>query len=365
MISFQLLASWFLPLMLLAPLAAWRFLSPNRRVRIGYSSTGILAAAGVSHIQRLRWIVPLLRGVAIALLALCLARPVIANQQTKVFVEGAALQFVVDRSGSMRALDFEIDGVRADRLAAVKDVGTAFVRGGKGLAGRPDDLVGLITFARFADSLSPLTLDHGYLIDVLKKVRPASEPSEDGTAIGEGVALGVERLRDAMKHSATLTGRQPIKSAAIILMTDGENNAGEIDPRVAADLAATYGIKIYAIGIGTRGTAPFPVGTDSLGRQVLRNMPVSIDEALLKDMAQRTGGAYFRATDGESLKAIYQEIDQLEKTKTEQRQSMHYTDLAVTAFRFRGVEVPPLLLLVVLVLSAELALSVTRFRSVN
>lgn len=314
---------------------------------------------------RLRWIVPVLRGAAIALLALCIARPVIANQQTKVFVEGAALQFLIDRSGSMRALDFQLDGEQTDRLTAVKNVGGAFIQGGQGLTGRPNDLVGLITFARYADSLSPLTLDHGYVVDVLKKIQPAQNQSEDGTAIGEAVALGVDRLRDAMKNAPIDKGRQPIQSAAIILLTDGENNAGDIDPRVAADLAATYGIKIYAIGVGTHGTAPFPVGIDPFGRQIIRNVPVTIDEELLKDLAKRTGGEFFRATDTSSLRAIYDQIDKLEKTKTEQRQSMHYTDLAVQSFRFGGVTIPPLLGGVLLLLCAELLLSTTRFRSVN
>ncbi len=365
MTSFQLLASWFLPLALLAPLAAWRFLSSRGRVRIGYSSQALISAAGVSMALRMRLIVPVLRGLAIILLAICLARPVIANQQTKVFVEGAALQFLVDRSGSMRAMDFQLDGKQVDRLVAVKSVGGAFIQGGQGLQGRSDDLVGLITFARYADSLSPLTLDHGYVIDVLNKIQPAKEQSEDGTAIGEAVALGVERLRDAMKNAPMEKGRQPIQSAAIILLTDGENNAGDIDPRVAADLAATYGIKIYSIGVGTRGNAPFPVGVDPFGQQMMRNIPVTIDEVLLKDLAKRTGGEYFRATDTSSLRAIYDQIDKMEKTKTEQRQSMHYTDLAVQSFRFAGYGFPPLLGGVLLLLCAELLLVTTRFRSVN
>lgn len=368
MTTYQTLAPWFLPLMLLAPIALWRFLSPSRRVRIGYSSAMLLRSTRPSLALRIRWIVPALRAVAIALLALCLARPVIANQQTKVFVEGAALQFVVDRSGSMRALDFEVDGARADRIAAVKMVGKEFILGDAvrgGLKGRPDDLIGLITFARYADSLSPLTLDHGYVIDALNEMRPADDQSESGTAIGDAVALGVDRLRDAMKNAPTVGGSQPIRSAAIILMTDGENNAGDLDPKTAADLAASYGIKIYAIGVGTHGTAPFPVGVDPFGRQQIRQVPVTIDEKLLTEMASRTGGAYFRATDTESLRAIYDQIDKMEKTKTEQRQAMHYTDLAVQSFRLGGFTIPALLGGVLIVLAAELLLSSTRFRTLN
>lgn len=365
MTTFQLLAWWFLPLALVAPLGAWRFVSHHRRARIGFSSIALTAAAGTTMFVRLRWLPVVLRCASIAILAVCLARPVIANSQTKVFVEGAAIQFVVDRSGSMRALDFELDGTRSNRIDAVKRVGSSFIGGGDGLLGRPDDLVGLIVFARFADSLSPLTVDHGYMIDALNDMQPASDQSEDGTAIGDGVALGVDRLRDAMSNSKLSDGRQPIRSAALILMTDGENNAGEVDPRVAADLAATYGIKIYAIGVGTRGMAPFPMGVDPFGRQVIRNVPVSIDEELLTDMAMRTGGAYFRATDMSSLQSIYEQIDQMEKTTTEQRQTLHFTDLAVQPFHFAGFAVPPFLVGVVLLLSAELLLVSTRLRSVN
>ena len=365
MTSFQWLAWWFLPLALLAPIALWRIIDSRRRPLVLFPDTSRVRVAGSSWATRARWIPSALRALAIALIAVCLARPVVAHQQTKVFVEGAALQFVVDRSGSMRALDFQVDGKPADRLDAIKDVARRFVLGGDGLTGRADDLVGLVVFSRFADGLSPLTLDHAYAIDALDKIQPADDSTEGGTAIGDGVALGVERLRDAMKHATTPDGRDPIKSAAIVLLTDGENNAGEVDPRQAADLAATYGIKIYAIGVGTRGMAPFPIGVDPFGRSIIRNVPVSIDEPLLTEMAEKTGGKYFRATDSESLAAIYKEIDTLEKSKTEQRQSFHYTEMAVQPFRIGGRIVPPLLLAGLLVLTLELTLSATRFRSVN
>lgn len=363
MSSFQALDWWFLPLMLVAPVALWRYLGRRRRSTVAFSSAPLLRAAGTTVFVRSRWVVGALRLLAIALLAFCLARPVIAHQQTKLFVEGAAIQLVVDRSGSMQALDFEVGGRQANRLDAVKDVAGAFVLGGGDLKGRPNDLVGLITFARFADGLSPLTLDHAYVIDALQRVRPADDQSEGGTAIGDALALAVERLRDAMQHAATAEGRDPIKSAAIILLTDGENNAGDVEPLVAADLAATYGIKIYAIGVGTRGMAPFPVGTDPFGRQIIRNVPVSIDEELMREMAAKTGGQYFRATDTASLVSIYEQIDQMEKTRTETRQAFHYTDLAVQSFRVAGRSVPPLLIGVLVLVAAELLLSGTRYRS--
>jgi Ca-activated chloride channel family protein len=272
---------------------------------------------------------------------------------------------VIDRSSSMRALDFTLGRNTSDRLEAVKSVATAFISGGLGLAGRPNDLIGVTCFARFADSLSPLTLDHGYVVDVLRQVEPAGDRAEDGTAIGDAVALAVERLRDAMKNAPKDGGRQPIESAAIVLLTDGENNAGDVDPRVAADLAKTYGIKIYAVGVGSKGLAPFPTGTDPFGQPLIRNIPVNIDEDLLKDMAARTGGEYFRATDTESLRSIYTQIDAMEKTKTEQRRSMLYTDLAVQAGSWSGWSLPPLLALAALLLAAEMLLTHTRLRALN
>jgi Ca-activated chloride channel family protein len=360
-----MLDPWLLPLALGAIVALLPALDRRRHSPLRYSSLAIAAPLATSWALRLRWLPSVLRACAILILGVCLARPVIANQQTKTFVEGAAIEMVIDRSSSMRALDFTLGRNTSDRLEAVKSVATAFIAGGLGLAGRPNDLIGVTCFARFADSLSPLTLDHGYVVDVLRQVEPAGERAEDGTAIGDAVALAVERLRDAMKNAPKDGGRQPIESAAIVLLTDGENNAGDVDPRVAADLAKTYGIKIYAVGVGSKGLAPFPTGTDPFGQPLIRNIPVNIDEDLLKDMAARTGGEYFRATDTESLRSIYTQIDAMEKTKTEQRRSMLYTDLAVQAGSWSGWSLPPLLALAALLLAAEMLLTHTRLRALN
>jgi len=362
-----LLDPWLLPLSLLAVVALLPMLDRRRHSPLKYSSLAIAAPLAKSWALRLRWLPAALRASAILLLGLCLARPVIANQQTKTFVEGAAIEIVVDRSSSMRALDFSVGGSTSDRLEAVKSVATSFIAGGMGLSGRPNDLIGVTCFARFADSLSPLTLDHGYVVDVLRQLQPAgaSDRSEDGTAIGDAVALAVERLRDAMKNAPKDGGRQPIESAAIVLLTDGENNAGDVDPRVAADLAKTCGIKIYSVGVGSKGSAPFPVGTDPFGQPIIRSVAVNIDEELLKDMATRTGGEYFRATDTQSLRAIYSKIDAMEKTQTEQRRSMLYTDLAVQAGSWGGWSLPPLLAIAALCLAAELLLTNTRLRTLN
>ena len=260
---------------------------------------------------------------------------------------------LVDRSSSMQALDFTLAGRPVDRLTAVKSVGRDFIEGGDGLTGRPDDLIGLITFAGYADSLCPLTLDHDHVLQVLNSVRLAERQDEDGTAIGDAIALAVERLRD-------LEGRKESKSRIMILLTDGENTAGDLDPEVAAEIAKTYGIKIYTIGVGTRGFAKIPV--QFMGRTVLRDVPVNIDEDTLRAVARATGGEYFRATDTDSLVKIYETIDSLEKTRTEQRRYRQFDDFATDRFRLAGLTMPPLLVVPLVLLGLDLLLAGTRLR---
>jgi Ca-activated chloride channel family protein len=346
------------PALLLLPLAVlpwWRLLDGRMRGRVEFSSIGLLSACTGSLWVRLRFLPPLLRSVAILLLVACLARPGKADEQTRVFVEGIAIELVVDRSGSMRALDFTIGGRSVDRLAAVKRVVRDFVEGGDGLPGRPNDLIGLIAFARFPDTLCPLTLDHGHLLAALDAIRMPEDRGEDGTAIGDALALAVERMRD-------LEDRREIKSRVVVLLTDGENNAGAIDPRMAAEIARAYGVRVYTIGMGTRGFAKVPV--QFMGRTVLRDELVSIDEDTLREIAKATGGEYFRATDTDSLRRIYETIDALERTRTEQRRYRQFRDYATEPFRLGGVALPPLLLLPLLLLAGDLLLSATRLRSV-
>lgn len=360
MTGFHESSAWWLLLALLAPVALWRAFAPRSRGAIGFPSAALLRAAGASTVARLRWLPALLRTAALVLLAICIARPIKANEQTRVFVEGIAIEMVVDRSSSMLALDFQKEGRRADRLEALKDVGTGFVAGGEGMPGRPNDLIGLIAFARYADSLCPLTLDHDYLVQVLQQVEAAGERAEDGTAIGEAVALAAERLRDATDRA---TGEIPKpKSKAIILMTDGENNAGDIDPMTAAEICKTYGITLYAIGMGTIGEAPYPMKTPFGGTQLVP-MQVKIDEKLLKEMASATGGQYFRATDTRSLQRIYETIDALEKSATEQRRYLQYRDLAVEPMELAGLRLPPLLLVVFGLVALDILLAATRWRT--
>lgn len=350
---------WWLLLLAAVPLAWWARRRTRRRSTIAYPSAAALRAAGSSWVTRTRWVPTALRLSALCLLAVCIARPIKANEQTRVYVEGIAIEMVVDRSSSMLAMDFQKDGRRADRLTALKDVAGRFVLGGGGLAGRSGDLIGLVCFARFADSTCPLTLDHDYLVQVLDGTRVAGDRTEDGTAIGEAVALAAERLRDAVARGGDLP--KP-KSKAIVLLTDGENNAGDIEPKTAAEICRTLGITLYTVGMGTVGEAPYPMQTPFGGTQLVP-VPVRIDEKLLKEMAAITGGQYFRATDSRSLESIYETIDRLERTSTEERRYLQFRDLAVEGFELAGVRLPPLLLVAFLLVALELSLSQTRWRT--
>ena len=347
-------AAWWLLLLLpLSLLPAWRLLDRRMRGQVAFSSVGLLAACAGTGWARLQSLPALLRCAALLLLVVCLARPGKADEQTRVFVDGIAIELVVDRSGSMRALDFSIGGRSVDRLTAVKRVVRDFVLGGDGLAGRPNDLIGLITFARHADTLCPLTLDHDHLLAALDSIRMPEDPAEDGTAIGDALAMAVERMRD-------LEDRREIKSRVVVLLTDGENNAGAIEPRTAAEIARAYGVKVYTIGVGTRGVAKVPV--QWMGRTILRDEIVSIDEEMLRDIAESTGGEYFRAVDTDSLRRIYETIDDLERSRTDQRRFRQFRDFAIEPFPLAGVPLPPLLLLPLLLIAADLLLSATRLR---
>jgi Ca-activated chloride channel family protein len=222
---------------------------------------------------------------------------------------------VVDISGSMAALDLQLDGRQSSRLEVVKQTFHSFVKGGKHRAGRDGDLIGMVTFARYPDSLCPLTLDHDTLLALLEHIDIVSVPEEDGTAIGEAIALGVERLKDSTA-----------KSRIMIVLTDGVNNAGETEPLQAARIARALGIKIYTIGAGTRGVAMIPTRAPN-GQMVLQRMSVHIDEQMLTEVATSTGGQYFRATDGATLQAVYAEIDQLEKTTNVTEHYQQYAEL--------------------------------------
>ncbi len=356
------LQPWFLALLPLALLPWWR----HRRARgaVAHADLGDAVRAGASLATRVRFVPPLLRSLALGLVILSVARPVKADEQTRVRVEGIAIQMLVDRSGSMRALDFSLRGEQTDRLTAIKAVANEFIVGGgltSKLNGRPNDLLGLVTFARYADGICPLTLDHDHLVAALKQVQFAGQ-DEDGTAIGDAIAMGVERLKDVRVRGENANDATVVKSRVMILLTDGENTAGDIDPDESAKLAETFGIRVYTIGVGTNGYAPLPIDDPIAGR-FIQKVPVTIDEDLLRRIASRTGGKYFRATDTASLSSIYEEIDRLERTETEARRYLEYADFAVESVTLGRVSLPPILAVAVVLLSLDLVLAATRLRS--
>ena len=358
-------SAWFLLLLVLVPLIWWHPLSRSRRPALLFSSIQPITRLTSTWAVSARHLVPLLRTIAVVLLIVCLARPQKGNEQTRIFAEGVAIQLLVDRSGSMQAMDFHIDGKPVDRLTAVKKVAREFVLGREDqddLAGRPDDLIGLIVFGTFADSLCPLTLDHDHLVKTLDSTQVATTDSEAATAIGDALALSVERLR-MIELQRDLDDTRKIKSKIVILLTDGENTAGDFEPLQAAEMAAAFGIKVYTIGVGTQGMAPMP-STDIFGRRAMRAMPVNIDEDTLREIAEATGGQYFRATDTNSLQEIYAIINELEKTKIEERRYMQYRELATASVDVGFMTLPPLLLLVLIFLALEIVLSNTRFRRI-
>lgn len=348
---------WYFLLLLLLPLFAWRLFAKRNHRSIRFTSVAVASRIRPTLRQRLLWLPKLLTLLAILFLIVGLARPREGREKTIVDSEGIAIEMVVDRSGSMRALDFKIDGENVDRLTAIKNVAEKFVIGQDQLDGRFSDLVGLITFAGYADGVTPPTLDHQFLLSSLNKTKIVETRGEDGTAIGDAIALAVEKLN-------ALDDRQDekVKSKVIILLTDGENTAGELEPVAAAEVAQTMGIKVYTIGVGTKGRAPYPVQDAFSGRIVTHMMQVNIDEATLKEVAEATGGKYFRATNTDSLLAIYKEIDELEKTKVESQNYVDYRELAIQPYRAGVVSVPPLLLIAFALLFGRVVLQNTWLR---
>lgn len=343
-------------LLFLVPVIGWTILR-RKNVPIRFSSTNHFEDLPRTWKQRLRWVPSALLLGAFTVLIVAVARPQEDRKQTVSESEGIAIEMVVDRSGSMQAMDFQIDGEHVDRLTAIKNVASKFVSGGDGLAGRFSDLIGLITFAGRADGITPPTLDHPFLLGQLNQAQIVSDRSEDGTAIGDAIGLAVEKLT-ALDQSQS----RKVSSKVVILLTDGENNAGDVDPIQAAELASTLGVKIYTIGVGTKGQAPVPVTDPFSGRRVIRWMDVNIDEQTLTKVAELTGGRYFRATDTESLSHIYQEIDALEKSQLEEKQYVDYREWAVEPIHWAGFTLPPLALVALVLLATRDVLINTVFR---
>ncbi|MAT81821.1 MAG: aerotolerance regulator BatA [Phycisphaerae bacterium] len=353
---------WFLLILILLPLLWWHWLAGRRRAAISYSSTSAVVTAPRTWVQRTRWIIPTLRTIAIGSLVVCLVGPMRADAITQVHSDGVAIELVVDRSHSMSAQDFRRRNLPINRLDAVKGVVADFVLGvDTERPGRNSDLIGLITFATYADSNSPMTFDHQHLVDILEKIRTAELGPESGTAIGDAVGLAVSKLT-SLKDREDLRLDDQIKSRVIILLTDGEQTAGELDPLVSARLAEKYGIKIYTIGAGNEASPEVPMPNPRTGQMEMRRVNYSLDEEILKEMAEITGGRYFRATDLESLADIYAAIDELERSEIHQQQYMQYEDMAVQPVRIAGFHVPPLLLVPMIAILLEILLGSTLYR---
>ncbi|MEE8141659.1 MAG: VWA domain-containing protein [Planctomycetota bacterium] len=311
MSEWELRDPWFLLAAFAAPLVY--FLAARMPSSIIYSDLKVVDLAPRTLRARLAKLPAVLLSLATVVLAVALAGPRTGDATTRTQQEGIAIVTVVDHSGSMRALDFGKDHT-LDRLQAVKGVLKEFVLGGETGGGRPNDLIGLVAFATYADGLCPLTLDHRNLVAILDDLEVVEIQEESLTAIGEGLALAVERLR---KHSTP--------SKVVILLTDGVNNAGEIDPLQAAELAAANKIKVYCIGAGTNGVVPFPA-EDRFGRKRLVRQRVEIDEKTLQEIARKTGGRYFHATNAEGLSKVYKEIDRLERTEVTEIRYLQYSE---------------------------------------
>ncbi|MBA3398251.1 MAG: VWA domain-containing protein [Deltaproteobacteria bacterium] len=323
---------WFLLAALLALPALWW--SRRSAGRVVFSSLRALPLGGQTWRTRIAWMPDVMLALAVVALAIAIAGPRAGDKTSRIRREGIAVMMAVDISGSMRALDLSQRNRELTRLDAVKQVFEQFVLGGGKLAGRPDDAIGLVAFARYAETRSPLTLDHGNLVTAARSLDFAPE-GEDGTAIGAGLELAVQRL-------AEFTTRSRIA----ILLTDGESNVHEINEDTAIEDAIKAGIKVYTIGAGTNGIAPVRVDVGG-GRTELMQTQVSIDEATLRKIADKTGGQYFRATDNASLARIYAQIDKLERATFEEERFSEYHQfypwfvglamaLVVLAFLLRG-----------------------------
>lgn len=294
----------FIPLIVAGLYYAYR---KHKKPGFDFSSERLFIKAKPTFKMKAYMVLPWLRILAVVLCFIALARPQTPLEESKVETEGVEIVLAVDISGSMKAEDFTVDGKRANRLEAVKQVVERFVEG------RHNDRIGLIAFAGRAYTVCPLTLDYGWLLENLERLSIGM--IEDGTAIGSGLSTALNRLKDT-----------EAKSKIIILLTDGRNNAGDITPKVAAEAARALDIKVYTIGAGKKGNAPYPV-QDFFGNTVYQPMPVDIDEETLKLIAEKTGGMYFRATDTASLKNIYEEIDRLETTPIEEKGYLEYKEL--------------------------------------
>lgn len=317
---------WLLLTLLILPLLWWWY--RRKSVSLRFASLNVMRLVAKSKWRGLRHASFALRVLAVALIIIAVARPETGNSRTERQTEGLDIMLVVDTSRSMEAQDFEWKGQRPTRLAVIKAVIADFVRE------RPSDRIGMVVFGTEAFTQAPLTLDHEVLLRFLNSVQIGM--AGDATAIGDGIGTAVHRLKDV-----------PAKSKIAILLTDGSNTAGRLDPLAAAQAAKALGVKIYTIGVGSDGEVPMMVN----GQMTVQR--ADIDEDLLKKVSALTGGQYFRAQDSESLVKIYATIDKLEKTKIKVQTFANYDDRYM-----------PFVLAAILALLAEMAVGMTRFRRV-
>jgi Ca-activated chloride channel homolog len=297
---------WFWLLTLLPIVTLWQ----GRRgpsAAVEFSDVGLareVARASRSRIGGWVWLLPV---VSAALMIVGLARPQRAHSRTEVTAHGIDILLALDVSGSMQALDFTIGGHRVNRIEVVKSVVSKFIDE------RPNDRIGIIAFAGAPYLVSPLTLDHDWLLQNLERVNVGA--TDDGTAIGSAIAASVNRLRGTAA-----------KSKVVILLTDGMNNTGKISPLAAAEATKAFGVKVYTIGVGVRGKAPIPV-RDEAGNMHMIMAKVDVDEKTLQTVAEQTGGKFYRATDTDSLQKIYDEINRFEKTAQTVQRFEHWEEL--------------------------------------
>ncbi|MZH05696.1 MAG: VWA domain-containing protein [Nitrospinae bacterium] len=331
MTFFQFEDPWLLLFMLMLPYMALRG-KRKQQATINFSSIGTLQSIKTAQVDFLSALPLILRIFAVMLLIFALARPQEGHRSKEILSAGVDIMLALDTSGSMQALDFIKDEKRDTRLAMVKDVVSQFIEN------RPNDRMGMVVFGSEAYTQCPLTLDQGILQSFLSKLDIGM--AGDSTAIGSAIGIAVKRLKDLESDSKV-----------IILLTDGRNNAGNLPPLQAAQTAKAFGIKIHTIGVGTHGKAPFLVNSIFGQRYVYQQ--VDIDEDTLKEISKLTGGQYFRATDLESLKSIYKQIDQMEKSEVKVLDHSEYTEL------FHYFLIPGILLLL-----SEIILSNTFLRRI-
>lgn len=326
-------SAYLLLMLLVIPCIAWYVLRGNkRRATLSVPTTSMYSGMRKSWKCYLIHVPFILEMISLVLLSLILARPQTTDRWQDTEIEGIDIMMCVDVSTSMLAED-----LKPNRIEAAKQVASEFING------RPNDNIGLTIFAGEAFTQCPMTVDHAVLLNMFQNVSSdiaANGIIEDGTAIGMGLANAISRLKDSQA-----------KSKVIILLTDGSNNRGEISPMTAAEMAKSFGIRVYTVGVGTNGTAPYPV-QGAFGKQYV-NVAVEIDENVLRQIAQTAGGQYYRATSNSKLKEVYEEIDKLERTK-----------LQVKEFSKNQEEYQPLALALLLCLLLSILLKQTVLRSI-